>query len=124
MSKWTLEKILDCEEIKFGTSVTIDGDSSGRVTLGKSADGLEAIRDDLLRHVWGDHVFSEYNFKFYREDGTEILPPEDKPKVKKLYAYRDFKGSQKEIKFYIKSNMKFSFWLREPEYDIEYPNEK
>jgi hypothetical protein len=75
MSNWTLEKIKNCEEIKFGTLFFKQGISESFVitclhTLRYVGCGFDRI-DSLYR----DDGFEL--MRFYRPDGSEILPPED-----------------------------------------------
>ena len=82
MSKWTLEKILACDEIDEGV----------RFSHGKHKLQLILRKADYGIKFWNREIFSIENyyspltdwseFKFYRYDGTEILPPKDKKKIK------------------------------------------
>ena len=79
MSKWTLEKILACEEIKFGTMFKFVSSESKYVVIEKL---VNTLRWACNNNTQG---FSNYNTEgiaFYRHDGTEILPPKDKKKIK------------------------------------------
>jgi hypothetical protein len=92
MSAWTLKKIKACEEIKFGTMFRNEyGNAIVVSKMGVNGFcGFEFMQE-------GQEVldrYSSYNgeypeFHFYRPDGSEILPPEDKPKERRLYAWID-----------------------------------
>lgn len=85
MSKWTLEKILACEEIKPGTIFHFL-DEEKRVVVKKTNETLFTVNSDCFSleiTSWTSEDFDEFTrAKFYLCDGTEILPPKDKKKIK------------------------------------------
>ena len=89
MSKWTLEKIKACEEIKLGTSVT---EEDYRLDIpfirGKFVLANKSVMYRRDNNTLCDHGGSYDKFHFYRPDGSEILPPENEaPEKNKLYAF-------------------------------------
>ena len=120
MSNWTLKKIKACEEIKFGTMCKYrDMDfvfvkfSTDQVTFG--------IIDKFANYCCVN-VISE-SVEFYRPDGSEILPPEDKPKERRLYAYRSTITNRlnyffDELTYENTNHIVFPEFERTPEWDI------
>lgn len=91
MSKWTLEKILACEEIQEGSWFSRKA-SDPYLILSKRDDGFW-FWDKAHSQENGFHGTQDWcEFKFYSGCGTEILPPKDKKKIKIsgwLYMYSD-----------------------------------
>lgn len=82
MSKWTLEKILACDEIKFGTVLFING--VHLIVTSKGKYGFRFIDEEECGDGYDEQgILSQgISFQFFRPNGTEILPPKDKKKVK------------------------------------------
>jgi hypothetical protein len=87
MTTWTLEKIKNCEEIKFGTYFNTDTDIAGEVpnSIIISKDSIGSFEWVCPIHGKDDYeceliVKNCSRFHFYRPDGSEILPPEDEVK--------------------------------------------
>lgn len=81
MTKWTIESINANEEVKFGIKVEITGGNvfqHTRLLVGKSENRLATvIKDGDMVALWSVDEIERRDFKFYRPDGTEILPPEE-----------------------------------------------
>lgn len=84
MSKWTLEKILACEEIKFGTMFDFESCKERRLIIRKIDNGFYSVNEDNI--IAGIFLWTRDDdlkgITFYRNDMTEILPPKDKKKIK------------------------------------------
>ncbi len=80
MSKWTLEKILACEEIKFGTIFKLSGIDC--VVIGSNNNSLFYIPKG---HHSACTLLLFDSLCFYSSSGTEILPPKDKKKILKKF---------------------------------------
>jgi hypothetical protein len=89
MSTWTLEKIKNCEEIKFGTFFLTDSqDVPEKSTIIFKWDNgaFKWIDYDSCCDGYDIEAINKYakEFHFYRPDGSEILPPEDEVKFPPL----------------------------------------
>ncbi len=81
MSKWTLEKILACDEIKTGCWVNKNDQIFNFLFLKKIKNGFKYYSPAT------DQVFAQTFeeckiFRFFKSCGNEILPPKDKKKIK------------------------------------------
>jgi hypothetical protein len=85
MSKWTLEKILACDEIKEGAYFSYEEFERCLVLL-KDETGF-VFWDKIVNRTNAYHGTQYWHlFKFYRaSDMTEILPPKDKKKILKKF---------------------------------------
>ena len=101
MNKWTLEKINDCEEIKFGTEACIGKNRRDRVVILKREKVIKTVNSIEEFTEWRDiSVISA--FQFYRPDGTEILPPEDSKTEEQIEA--EFQEKSKELVKFLNDN--------------------
>lgn len=134
MSNWTLEKIRECKEIKFGTYFNTDqcienNEPNDIITRVEDDGSFSWISRDFGPDGYDLEEVKKYarTFHFYHPDGTEILPPEDE-KPKKLYAYKLRSVGENIIVFngaiihfdvpdapYMNSRIEFE---RHPEWDI------
>ena len=87
MSKWTLEKILACNEIKFGTMFKFDDEDEFLVLLRKGTFGISFIDSTQTSDGWDQGAIKKYDFQFFNH-GTEILPPKNKKKIKNGFWVR------------------------------------
>jgi hypothetical protein len=123
MNTWTLEKIKNCEEIKFGTICRSRQTEHGLFIQYNNADeGSVSIfwKCRYATNTYTDNGLMLNGFHFYRPDGTEILPPEDKVmrdnKVK-LYAHE---SNYDERVVWYKHNEPLINHMRRPEFDLEF----
>lgn len=82
MSKWTLEKIFACDEIKTGCWVNREDEVFNFLYLKRVKNGFKyynPVTDEIFSHTLEDCEI----FRFFKSCGTEILPPKDKKKIKK-----------------------------------------
>ena len=103
MSKWSLEKILACDEIKFWTMFHFGGnDNASRIVLRKNKKEFLSFRDCQFSSSpdnWYSDMYaidSVEKMIFFRPDGTIIEPPKDKKKIK----------IEKWLNIYLTSDMK------------------
>jgi len=82
MSKWTLEKILACEEIKFGVKFIFNNEDGFLVLLRKNNYSFYFVDEQGCVDSWDSEAIAKYDYKFYHPDMSEILPPKDKKKIK------------------------------------------
>lgn len=87
MSKWNLQKILGCEEIKFGTKMkTCMGFEYLVLTkLNSSFTTITEFEEKKMSWDSGEDRNIE-SMKFFRSNGTEILPPKEMV-MKKFYLF-------------------------------------
>lgn len=87
---WTLKKINECDEIKFGTVMEFTGEDEERRVVNNGFMGFKTISDGLV-FTWGEENKDITDMQFYRPDGTEILPPKDDV-IETLYECLDEYG--------------------------------
>jgi hypothetical protein len=101
MSVWTLEKIKSCEEIKFGTIIGLSDSNAKSIYIRTMNDGSMQVLSEAigLRH-WNEFKM----VRFYRPDGSEILPPEDKIEAQpavQIDLYQRVKKLEDQVYFLI-----------------------
>jgi hypothetical protein len=117
---WTLEKIKNCLEIKFGTIVKrkYDLDAALMLFVRLGDDG----NIDIIDQEGEYRCLSLCTLAFYRPDGSEILPPEDEAKdvnPKKVILFA-FENAYDEIINWSKCDKALPVQTRRPEFDLEF----
>jgi hypothetical protein len=99
--KWTLEKIKNCDEIKFGTIIGLSDSNAKSIYITTSNDGSMQVLSEAI----GIRHWNEFEMvRFYRPDGSEILPPEDKVEIKpieQIDLYQRVKKLEDQVNFLI-----------------------
>lgn len=107
MSKWTLEKILACEEIKAGCWLQFSNCSRMELVVYKGQ-GQFIYYSEHYKEVQVMSVGVNYSeFNFYRSDKSEILPPKDKKKIKEFFWVNFYPHGVKEL--YVKEEYAHKF---------------
>ena len=88
MSKWDWSKIQACDEIRWGTRLRFLGDECTLWVKDKNFIKFYESQETARVLSFKDSL---HNIKFYRPDGTEILPPEDEVK---WYVVTSFKKTE------------------------------
>ena len=106
MSKWTLEKILACDEIQFGTLLTF---KYGRYLVNnKDNKMLSFFKENHGLIGCGDEYEHIPYMKFFRPDGTPIEPPKDKKKIKIEFWINIFEGNHLGIPYKTKESADYN----------------